>query len=244
MHRTAGSRIEVCRRLVGQYQRRTVHERARDRDALALAAGELARTASVLVGEADALHELVDPGAALGPAGRAEQEGILDVLACGQHGHEVEGLEDEAEAIAPDGREPPGRQMGNAQLTEPDLAAVGTIEAPDQVQQRGLPAARRTGERHELAGSDRERYVADGRYRRGAEPVTLADAECFGNGRCGHLTSSAARKQRQEQIRGRERRWIGGPTNGQPAAMAGSEWRPAGDVDRHSGDTTRTNTLG
>ena len=37
----AGARVEVARGLVGQEQRRIGHERARDRDALLLAAGEL-----------------------------------------------------------------------------------------------------------------------------------------------------------------------------------------------------------
>ena len=39
----AGLRVEVAGRLVGQQDRRIVHERARDRDALALAAGQLVR---------------------------------------------------------------------------------------------------------------------------------------------------------------------------------------------------------
>ena len=41
-HVVGGARIEIAGRLVGQQQARRVGDRARDRDALLLAAGELA----------------------------------------------------------------------------------------------------------------------------------------------------------------------------------------------------------
>ena len=52
--------IEVPGRLVGQKQRRTVHERARDRDSLLFAAGQLVRVALHLVLEADETEHLGD----------------------------------------------------------------------------------------------------------------------------------------------------------------------------------------
>ena len=42
-NRMARFRVEISGRLIRQDQRRMVHERARDRDALLLAAGEIAR---------------------------------------------------------------------------------------------------------------------------------------------------------------------------------------------------------
>ena len=42
-HLRAGVRVELARRLVGEQERRAVRQRARDRDALLLAAGQLRR---------------------------------------------------------------------------------------------------------------------------------------------------------------------------------------------------------
>jgi hypothetical protein len=52
----AGARVEVAGRLVGEDQARLGHERARDRDALLLAARELVRRVVEAPGEADALE--------------------------------------------------------------------------------------------------------------------------------------------------------------------------------------------
>ena len=49
----AGLRIEVARRFVGEEERRFVHERAGDGDALALAAGEFVGLVVHAVAEAD-----------------------------------------------------------------------------------------------------------------------------------------------------------------------------------------------
>ena len=45
-------------------------------------------------------------------------------------------------------------QIRNNDFTEPDLAAVGLIEAGDQMQQRAFAAAGFPGQRHALAGRD------------------------------------------------------------------------------------------
>ena len=210
--RAAGGGVEVRRRLVGEDQRRTVHQRARDGDALALTAGQLARTAAVFVGEPDALQQLVDALAAFGLSEPRQQQGILDVLARRQHRHEVEALEDEAEAIAPDGGEPARPACATRAGRPAGFARVGTIEAADQVQQGGLPAAGRAGERDELAGTDGKRDIADGRHRGGAEPVTLGDAERSATGRSDiRPPPSRAGWPRQEESRGRKGRRISGP---------------------------------
>ena len=53
-----GRRIEIAGGLVGEHDRRTMHERARDRHALQLAARELARHAVAAVGEPDRSQHL------------------------------------------------------------------------------------------------------------------------------------------------------------------------------------------
>ena len=50
------ARVEVAGRLVGEEERRLGDQRARDRDALLLAAGELARLVVETIAEADALE--------------------------------------------------------------------------------------------------------------------------------------------------------------------------------------------
>ena len=50
--------VQVARRLVAQEQRLAARERARDRHALHLAAGELVRVAAVLVPHPEALEQL------------------------------------------------------------------------------------------------------------------------------------------------------------------------------------------
>src|SRR5436190_12538763 len=57
-HLDAGARIEVAGRLVGEQQRRVVHERARDGDALLLPARELIRMMVDAVAEADRRQRL------------------------------------------------------------------------------------------------------------------------------------------------------------------------------------------
>src|SRR6266542_576477 len=57
--------IEVRERLVEQHRARLEHERARDRDALPLAAGELTRVAPLLSREPDAREDRGHPGFSL-----------------------------------------------------------------------------------------------------------------------------------------------------------------------------------
>ena len=80
-----GARLGVERagRLVGEQQPRPVRERARDRDALALAAGEGWRVAVGARREADLVQQLARAAVALGPAVPAEQR-HLHVLERGQ----------------------------------------------------------------------------------------------------------------------------------------------------------------
>ena len=68
-------------------------------------------------------------------------------------------LEDEADGVgAVAGRvvEP-----GHVLAADPDLAGVGPVERADQVEERALAAARRPGERDELARVELERDVLE-----------------------------------------------------------------------------------
>ncbi len=117
-----------------------IHQRARDGDALALSARQLAWTPAPLVREADARQQFVHARAPLGLSDRRQEKGIFDVLARRQDRDQIEALEHEAQTIAAYCRQSSRRHMGHAQLAEPDLARVGPVETTDQVQQRGLAA--------------------------------------------------------------------------------------------------------
>ena len=102
-HVGGGVRVEVARGLVGQDHRRLGDERARDRDALLLSAGQLARPVVEAVAEPDAGERLHAPGPARSSrrsAGVDQRQ--LDVAQRGQRGQQVELLEDEADAPVAD----------------------------------------------------------------------------------------------------------------------------------------------
>ena len=95
----AGGAVEIAGRLVGEQDRRIVRQRARDRDALLLAARELRRIVMAALGRAR------PPRAAPSRAPRGlRHAGDLhrhqDVLERGQRRQQVEELEDEADARA------------------------------------------------------------------------------------------------------------------------------------------------
>ena len=95
-------RVEVAGGLVGEHDRRPGDERARDRDALLLAARELGRPVAAAVGEADALDQVIEEGL-VGLLAR-DRERQQHVLLGGEHRQQVEELEDEADVLAPQQR--------------------------------------------------------------------------------------------------------------------------------------------
>ena len=66
LHLLAQLQVERAERLVEQEDLRVVDDRARERDALALAAGELGGPPRAVAGQLDRLERLVDARAALG----------------------------------------------------------------------------------------------------------------------------------------------------------------------------------
>ena len=137
-HLLAGQRVERPGWLVGEDHLGRQGERPGDRDALRLAAGQLAGPPAALVADA----ELVQPGVgglvghlALGPV---EQQRQRHVVGGGELGHELAELEHEAERGA--------AQLGALGLAhrverppvEQRLALVGGVDAGQAVQQGGL----------------------------------------------------------------------------------------------------------
>ena len=81
LHLLAQLQVERAERLVEQQHARAVHERARECNALALAAGELARPALLVAAEAHHLERLGGAPAALLLADLRDPQPVFHVLA-------------------------------------------------------------------------------------------------------------------------------------------------------------------
>src|SRR5690606_35584428 len=94
---TAGG-VEVAGGLVRDDDVRVRDERAGDGDTLLLAARELVRTVVQAVGQSQPVDDATDESAVDRPSGQLR--GQEDVLLRRHRGHQVEGLEDEADSVA------------------------------------------------------------------------------------------------------------------------------------------------
>ena len=153
----ADARIERAEGLVEQQHGRLVRERARHRDALLLAAGELAGVALVVALERDELQQLFAPLAPLCRRHAPHAQGELDVL---RHGHVAEQgvvLEHHAHAALP------GGQLRDVAPMQRDAPVVDRREPRERAQQRALAAARRPKQHEEFACLYLQRDVIDDR---------------------------------------------------------------------------------
>ena len=154
-HLDAERGVEIRQRLVEQKRLRLAHDRASDRDALALPAGKLARLA-VEIGRqiqrgGRGLHLAVDL--------RARQAGHLqaerDVAANAHMRIERIGLEHHRQAALR------RRHVHHVLAVDQDLSAGDVLKSGDQAQQRRLAATGRPDENHEGAVLDIEIGILD-----------------------------------------------------------------------------------
>src|SRR5207244_3079424 len=151
--------IEISGWLVRKQDRRRADERARYRDALLLAAGELRWVVAQPVRHADALERIVSPAPTLlarGPAAlrAAQAQRQLHVLVHGEITDQIERLEDEADLAIADARPPGGADVPHGRAVEPVLARARAVEEAEDRQQRRLAAARRPADPHVFAPPD------------------------------------------------------------------------------------------
>jgi hypothetical protein len=127
--------VEIGERLVEQQDVRLHGQRAGERDALLLAAGELARIACSSRPVSLTRRRLRRRAAAIGRRDLAHLQAEADVLGDGHVREQRVGLEDQA-AIAL-----PGRQAVTSRSPMVIRAGARRIEAGDHAQRRGLAAA-------------------------------------------------------------------------------------------------------
>src|SRR5438477_8874503 len=143
--------IEISRGLVGHDDLRIGDDRARDGDALLLAAGELAGSVVGAIREVDQLEREIDASLALRFRERSEEERQLDVLRRRQHRHQVVELEDEPDVAGPPGGPSALPHATDVLAGDAHRPRGGLIDSRDQVEQRGLSRTGRTHQRLERA---------------------------------------------------------------------------------------------
>jgi hypothetical protein len=128
-------RVEVRERLVHQADRVLRHDRARERDALALAAGELLGFAVEVLREPYELGYAVKARAAFLGRELPNLEAENDVLLHREVGEERVGLEHHRDAALR------GIEPGDVAAFDVDLSIGHVFEPGDQAKERGLAAA-------------------------------------------------------------------------------------------------------
>ena len=218
--RGAGLRVQRAGRLVGEDDRGLGDERARDRRALPLAAGELGRVVVEAMAEADALERLARALAPLRARHAGVEQAAGDVVDGRQPVEQVELLEDEAHAARPQRRQLVVGGGGGVEAVDGHLAGGRAVERAHDLQQRRLARARRPEDRDELAGRDLE---VDAAQRAHAAGVLLRDAAQAQDGRA----AAAARASRSGRSPGGAWR-AGRSPAGRPPGGASPPGRPSG----------------
>jgi hypothetical protein len=170
-HEHAGRAVERAGRLVAQEQVRPLGDRARNRDALLLTARQLRR---------EVVQALAEPYQPQRLLGRHRIGGELGdqrrVLERGEARDEVVELEYEADVLAPVARQAGVVEPRQLVVEEPGLAGRSGVEAAEDVEQRGLAAARRPEQHDQPAGIELQVEAAQGVHLDVAGPVDLAQA--------------------------------------------------------------------
>jgi hypothetical protein len=147
--------VERRERLVEQQDARALHQGARQRHALALAAGKLVRLASGEAFEPHQRQHLFDPGSDLRPGKPLLLETERDIALDREVGKQRVALEHHVD------RPPIGRHTHDILPVEQDASGVRRLEARKQTQQRGLAAARGAEQRKKFPREDVERHALD-----------------------------------------------------------------------------------
>src|SRR5207245_9795605 len=121
----AGRGVEVARGLVGEDDRRTVHQGAGDGDALALTSGKLVGLVAHARFHADGGEGVLGALDTLGCGHSGIDKWKLDVVQSGGAGQQVEGLEDESDFLVANSGQFVVIELAYKLAVEPVLAAAG-----------------------------------------------------------------------------------------------------------------------
>ena len=150
--------VEICSRLIGENELRLGDHRASDGDTLSLTAGELIRSLLQLLAQSDFAEPSADARIASSAWHVLQQQRIFNVLVRIENRNEIERLKDEAEGVEAEGGETVERRACDVDVVDHDAAGVRFVDAADEIEQRGLAAAGRSGDGDEVSARDRQRY--------------------------------------------------------------------------------------
>ena len=156
-HLDAQLGVEVGERLVHQEDLRQPHDRAPHRDALPLAARELARLSVQVLREAEQRRDLAHPRLPDSLLDPRDLEREADVRLDGQIRVERVALEDHRHVAIL------RREVGDVARTDEDRSSVDLLESSEHAQGGGLARPRRPDEHHQLAVVDVELECVDRR---------------------------------------------------------------------------------
>jgi hypothetical protein len=158
LHVFAQLEVERTKRLVEQKHLRLVDQGAGERDALALAAGKLARAAGAVTGKPDQRQCFLGGLLPLQLADTLDHQPVGDVVEHVQMREQRVVLEDGVDVAAI------GRNAFGAFAENGDRARCRLLEAGDQTQAGGLAGTRRSKHGEELARHDVEIDHVDGAH--------------------------------------------------------------------------------
>ena len=174
-HRLGVGRVEVACRLVAEQQPRRAEQRPRDRHALLLPARHLGGQEVAPVPHPDLLQRGLRAGLPVAAVARGVDVGEHHVLERGAVAEQMEGLEHEADAPRSQRGALVLAQRRGVDAVDQVGARGGAVEAPEDVEQRGLAGPGRPYDRDPVAGVDVEVDAAQRLHGRVAA-VGAADA--------------------------------------------------------------------
>ena len=172
-HVAPGARVERSGRLVGEHHLGAGDERPGDRHSLLLAAGELRGTMAQALLQPNARRDVADGRAPRAAAIEAQRQG--DVLGDRERGQQVEGLEHEPDALAPQDRQAPLAEACQVGVAERDGAGGRPVESGRDVEERALAGARRAHDRGERPSRELDADAVEGDNGAVALAVDLAN---------------------------------------------------------------------
>ncbi|OIQ64813.1 hypothetical protein GALL_536340 [mine drainage metagenome] len=128
-----------------------------------------------LVGQPDSIQQRQHPHAALRCGHPVQAQRVFHVFIRTEHRQQVEVLKDKAEMVGTKVRQRVVRQLLDRLPGDDHLALVRSVNAADQIQQRGFAATRRAGDHGKAVGANVQVNVAQGRHPDRAQVVGFAD---------------------------------------------------------------------
>src|SRR5262249_14882870 len=180
--RLAVGAVERSGRLIGEDRRRLGNNRAGNRDALLLAAAQIARKRLGLMPEANAFQDLARFGLGATAALAADIERQPHILLGGQRGEQMKSLKNEADVLPADAGELLRVRALRRMPADEDVPLGRRQHAAENRKKRGLAASRWTHQDSQLAAANRQVDVFQCPHLASTGAERFAHVACFDRG--------------------------------------------------------------